>query len=214
MDITVKKLTNIGLLHAANEATTGHASEMTLEQAYKAGHSNIRTQLFWIVCREIPLCVASQLTRHHVGVQFFQRSRRPDRGGESFGDVVADIARRVEALGEMREERGRCKNAAIAANQVHSLYYRFDRKAPTDLAMLINAEALINMAHKRMCARASLETRKVVRAIAEGVKDADPALYKHLEPICLHRGGRCSEPHGCGPIPDVSPWTSVDDLPW
>ena len=128
MKINIQKLTNLDLLRRANEFTTDHESRMSLATAYRLGHSPIRTQLFWVELREIPLFVASQLVRQHVGVQFFQKSHRPDRNPDA-------------------KDEG--------------------RMTPTDLVFICNAEALINMAHKRLCGKASAETREVVRAICE-----------------------------------------------
>lgn len=92
MHVTIKKLTDVKLLQCANSFTTGRDSHMTLARAYRHGHSPIRTQLFWVECREIPLFVASQLVRSHVGVQFFQLSKRPDRGGSDLSSVCATLA--------------------------------------------------------------------------------------------------------------------------
>lgn len=161
MKINTQKLTNADLLRRANEFTTGHESRMSLATAYRLGHSPIRTQLFWVELREIPLFVASQLVRQHVGVQFFQKSHRPDRNPDA-------------------KDEG--------------------RMTPTDLAFIINAEALINMSHKRLCRKASAETREVVRAICELVEEQDSDLYQHLVPQCVYRGGICPESKCCGYI--------------
>lgn len=161
MNIKVTKLTDVELLRRANSFTTGHESKMSLAMAYRLGHSPIRTQLFWVELREIPLFVASQLVRQHVGVQFFQKSHRPDRNPDA-------------------KDEG--------------------RMTPTDLAFIINAEALINMAHKRLCGKASRETREVVKAICELVEEQDPDLYQHLVPQCVYRGGICPESKCCGYI--------------
>lgn len=159
MNIKVTKLTDLYLLQKANSFTSGKESHMNLATAYKNGHSPIRTQLFWIACEGIPLFVASQLVRQHVGVQFFQKSHRPDRNPNA------------------RDE---------------------GRMTPTDLAFIINAEALINMAHKRLCTKASKETWEVVRAICDLVEECDPDLQRHLVPQCVFRGGICPEPKSCG----------------
>lgn len=194
MNVTVTKLTNVDLLRKANSFTTGHESHMTLAKAYAYQHSPIRTQLFWIECREIPLFVASQLVRSHVGVQFFQRSKRTDRGGCDFRKECEDLANELAYAfdtdcGDVKEE---------LCGKVNDLPNHFDRYAPTDLAFIANAEALINMAHKRLCAKASPETREIFGQICELVEEQDPDLYKHLVPQCVYRGGICPEPKGCG----------------
>ena len=101
MNVTVTKLTDVELLRKANSFTTGHESHMTLAKAYAYQHSPIRTQLFWIECREIPLFVASQLVRSHVGVQFFQQSKRTDRGGCDFRKECEDLANGLASAFDM-----------------------------------------------------------------------------------------------------------------
>lgn len=199
MEINVTKLTDVDLLRKANSFTTGKDSKMTLADAYKYGHSPIRTQLFWIELRDIPLFVASQLVRSHVGVQFFQKSKRTDRGGEDFAEVCEHLAQCVMEIDE---------NDVCASNrqgmfqqeicdEIKSLPKRFDRLAPTDLACVINAEALINMAHKRLCFKASEQTRELMSAIVCEVAQVDPNLAHYMVPMCAARGGVCSEPYGC-----------------
>lgn len=194
MNVTVTKLTDVELLRKANSFTTGHESKMTLAKAYAYQHSPIRTQLFWIECREIPLFVASQLVRSHVGVQFFQRSKRKERGGEDFRNVCYNLSQDFNDAFCMGDEEDLDKCIETAKTLPH----HFDRYAPTDLAFIANAEALINMAHKRLCAKASLETREIFGQICELVEEQDPDLYKHLVPQCVYRGGICPEPKGCG----------------
>ena len=193
MKVSVEKLTDVRLLQRANSFTTGHESKMTLAQAYRAGHSPIRTQLFWVECTDIPLFVASQLVRSHVGVQFFQRSKRTDRGGEDFRSVCYNLSQDFNGAFCMGDEEdlGKCIETAKTLPQ------RFDRYAPTDIAFIINAEALINMAHKRLCAKASAETRDLMTKIALEIAIVDPELAEHLVPQCVFRGGICSEPKSC-----------------
>ena len=197
MIVSVTKLTDVELLQEANASTTGHDSIMTLERAYRYGHSPIRTQQFWIVCKDIPLFVASQLVRSHVGVQFYQRSKRTDRGGVDFTERCKRIADRLNEIGI----NGGYYDKRIATSvreEILELPNEFDRYAPTDISFIINAEALMNMAHKRLCSKASLETRKLMAMIKHEIEVVDPALAKHLVPMCVYRGGICSEPKSCG----------------
>ena len=197
MIVSVTKLTDVELLQEANSSTTGHDSIMTLERAYRYGHSPIRTQLFWIVCKDIPLFVASQLVRSHVGVQFYQRSKRTDRGGADFTERCKRIADKLNEIG-IKDGYYDKINAASVREEILELPKEFDRYAPTDLSFVINAEALMNMAHKRLCSKASLETRKLMAMIKHEIEEVDPALARHLVPMCVYRGGICSEPKSCG----------------
>ena len=194
MDIQATKLTDLDLLHRANEFTTGHESNMSLERAYFYGHSPIRTQIFWVEMIDIPLFVASQLVRQHVGVQFFQRSKRIDRGGEDFTEVCDDLTRDITEIWKQQDADAVAGLQSIIAD----LPNRFDRYAPTDLACIINAEALINMAHKRLCSKASKETREVVEILRDKVAEVDRALARMMVRPCVAHGGICREPKCCG----------------
>ena len=196
MQVTVEKLTGVQLLQRANRFTTGRDSHMDLATAYRYGHSPIRTQLFWIECTDIPLFVASQLVRSHVGIQCFQLSKRTDRGGEDFRTVCTDLANGLANAYDFK-----CEDVITElCDKVNELPERFDRYAPTDLAFIINAEALINMAHKRLCTKASVETRTLMAMIAHEAIREDPDLAGHLVPQCIWRGGICPEPKSCGYI--------------
>lgn len=194
MEISVKKLTDLDLLHRANEFTTGHESKMGLKRAYFYGHSPIRTQIFWVEMKDIPLFVASQLVRQHVGVQFFQRSKRVDRGGEDFAYVCNEIASDVA---KYWGNQGADMMLSLQ-HEIYQLPNRFDRYAPTDLACIINAEALINMAHKRLCTKASKETRELVEALRDKIAEVDPALAQMMVRPCVANGLICHEPKSCG----------------
>lgn len=196
MKVSVEKLTSVKLLHKANSFTTGHESNMTLATAYKYGHSPIRTQLFWVECKEIPLFVASQLVRSHVGVQFYQRSKRTDRGGADFTERCKRLAEKANEIGVNGGEFDKRLATRLSA-EISELPNEFDRYAPTDLSFIVNAEALMNMAHKRLCTKASPETRKLMQMIKHEVNIVDPDLAKHLVPMCVYRNGLCSEPKGC-----------------
>lgn len=204
MKAKVTKLTNIDLLRKANSFTTGKGSKMSLATAYKTMHSPARTQLFWIELYDIPLFVASQLVRSHVGVQFFQRSKRADRGGEDFPCECHDFGQRLDLIAENINEGLSEKEADKLAqtlgemeNEVKAWPRRFDRYAPTDLALIINAEALVNMAHKRLCTKASAETRQIVQDVCDLINEQDPDLYPHLVRPCV-ACGVCKEIKPCG----------------
>lgn len=193
MKISVEKITGLNLLQRANRFTTGRESKMTLAKAYKHGHTPIRTQLFWVEATDIPLYVASQLVRSHVGVQFFQLSKRTDRGGKDFREVCESLSETARTIFEYGQPM-----ADALAFDIWQLAQHFDRYTPTDLAFIINAEALINMAHKRLCAKASKDTRQLMLLLRQEIKNVDPELFEHLVPICTYRGGICTEPKSCG----------------
>jgi hypothetical protein len=75
------------------------------------------------------------------------------------------------------------------------------RLSPVNHFMLINAQALIQMARKRLCGAAHLQTRRVMHALRDAVAVADPVLARFMVPECDYRGGRCHELKSCGRSP-------------
>lgn len=199
MNIKVRKLTGVELLREANSFTTNKESKMSLQTAYRLKHSPIRTQIFWIEMRDIPLFVASQLVRSHVGIQCFQLSKRADRGGEDFRKACEEIASMAGTIfptdGYSFEEE--YQHRATTADSIRLLPRQFDRYAPTDIAMLINAEAIMNMSAKRLCAKASKETREIWQKTLELIEEVDPDLVKFCKKPCV-LSGVCRESKSCG----------------
>ena len=79
----------------------------------------------------------------------------------------------------------------------------YDRnKAPQDqlvsMNWWMNAEELITIAHKRLCSKASPETREVVQMICNAVLEVNPEFDGLLVPLCEYRGGICDEFEPCG----------------
>lgn len=70
--------------------------------------------------------------------------------------------------------------------------------APVTMCWYMNAEELINIAHKRLCMQASKETRELVKAICDKVIELNPEFKDVLVPNCAYRGGVCSEFNCCG----------------
>lgn len=213
-NVSVRKLTDDNLMREAAAFTTGKECKMSLAKAYALGHSIIRTQIFWVELCDIPLFVASQLVRSHVGVQFFQRSKRPDRGAQDFRAICADLSQHAKGLArkitcDMDDDQ--VDDLTEAVDELGDFFDDFkdmyDRYAPTNLAFMINAEALMNMAHKRLCSKASAETRKIMQLIVDEVREVDADLARHLVPQCVFRGGICSEVKSCG----LNHTKSVDD---
>lgn len=80
---------------------------------------------------------------------------------------------------------------------------KYDRtKAPQDAPVImrisLNAESLMTLANKRLCSKASPETREVVRQMCEQVLKQCPEFAGLLVPMCEYHGGVCHEMQSCG----------------
>ena len=78
----------------------------------------------------------------------------------------------------------------------------YDRtKAPQDtpvtMRVTLNAEALMNLANKRLCMKASPETREVVQKMCRLAEKVMPELKGLLVPMCEYHGGVCHEMQSC-----------------
>ena len=72
------------------------------------------------------------------------------------------------------------------------------RWQPVNHMMLCNAQALVNMARKRLCRKASNETTATMQAIVNAVRRfGDFALAERMVPECEYRRG-CREIKTCG----------------
>lgn len=80
---------------------------------------------------------------------------------------------------------------------------KYDRnKAPQDasitMRITLNAEALLTLANKRLCMKASPETREVVKEMCRLAEEKVPELHEFLVPMCDYHGGICYEVQSCG----------------
>jgi len=75
------------------------------------------------------------------------------------------------------------------------------RCAPVQMILDVNAEELMVMANKRLCAQAAPITRAIMQGMADLAGRATPEIKRHLVPMCVRDGGRCHEMRSCGRCP-------------
>lgn len=204
--VSVRKLTDIELLREACETTFLGTSHASLSSLYKSEHSPVRTQLFWISLKNIPLFVSTHLLRHHVGSVPFQLSCRDDRKGGNPGlpGRVEEIKTQLQSILEHFSKGGSYHNGihTEAENIITELDWiaeNTDRQTPVNLSLCINAQSLIDMAKLRLCTGcASKETVIVFRAIKNEIAKIDPELAAMMVRKCVYRNGLCGEQRCCG----------------
>ena len=69
--------------------------------------------------------------------------------------------------------------------------------APVRHSCIANAQALISISRKRLCACASPETREAWRSVVDAVREIAPEVADVCVPECVYRGF-CPEMKGCG----------------
>lgn len=71
-----------------------------------------------------------------------------------------------------------------------------DRNTPINHAMIINAQALVNMSRKRLCRKSADETRHVWETVKNEIEKIDSALSEVMVAECIYRG-ECNELINC-----------------
>ena len=66
-----------------------------------------------------------------------------------------------------------------------------------DMDVAANAQALINVSRKRLCSKASPETRIAWQRAKNAINDIDPVMASKMVPNCIYRGF-CPERETCG----------------
>lgn len=69
--------------------------------------------------------------------------------------------------------------------------------AVVDHECIVNAQTLITISRKRLCAQASPETRQAWRLVVEALRQTDPEVAACCVPECVYRGF-CPEFKSCG----------------
>jgi len=204
--VSVRKLTDLELLQEACATTFLGTSHATLISLYKSEHSPVRTQLFWISLKNIPLYISTHLIRHHVGSVPFQLTCRDDKNGGNPGlpGKIDSIIERLKSLVDTWH-----KDVEFVGNYQHEvdaiyselewLKNNADRETPVNLSLCINAQSLIDMSKLRLCTGcASPGTVIVFQAIKDEISKIDPDLASVMVRKCVYRGGICGEPRCCG----------------
>lgn len=103
--------------------------------------------------------------------------------------VATHLARHVHAQPYIKSQR----------NDRQSEYDRNKAPQDTPVCMIydVNAEELMNIAHKRLCRKASEETRELVYMMCYEVGNVCPEFKGFLVPNCQYLG-RCPEMKTCG----------------
>lgn len=71
------------------------------------------------------------------------------------------------------------------------------RSTPVNMILDVNAEELMVIANKRLCNKASKETREVVAMMCAAVIEKCPEFEEFLVPMCVYHGGVCHEMQSC-----------------
>ena len=90
-------------------------------------------------------------------------------------------------------------------NDRQSRYDRDKAQQNTEVKMIldVNAEELMVIANKRLCAKAAPETRNLVEMICAMTVNRCPEFADFLVPMCVYQGNVCHEMYPCGRCDDT-----------
>lgn len=200
LQISVRKLTDEELMREACESTFLGKSNARLLDLYKAEHSPVRTQLFWVTLKNVKLFVSTHLLRHHVGCVPFQLTCRDDRKGGNPGMVqkCKELTTKLKAINAQLTPDTINHIAYDCIEEVEWLAENADRNTKVNLSLLVNAQSLIDMAKLRLCTCAHIETREAFAKIKQEIAKVDPSLASMMVRKCVYRNGLCGELRCCG----------------
>lgn len=173
-----------------------------------SGHFSPSRHIYWWFSVEgISRVCTHQLVRHSVGVAINQASgvfQGVDNDPSKFvvPNKVSEILDEDEVL---RARYFHLINEALDINEKlvekgasnSDARYIIPMSQMSALNFALTPEALIHVAHERLCNHAQWEIRSVIKACCDQVIAIEPAFRKLLVPKCFYLN-RCNEAKSCG----------------
>ena len=79
--------------------------------------------------------------------------------------------------------------------------HELPQDAPVNHYMVVNAQEIIAISKKRLCAKASPETRQIWQMVVDEIRKIEPELAAFCQPECWWCGNQCPEIVPCGKCP-------------
>ena len=173
-----------------------------IKKVISSGHySTIEHIQLTFAINNISRAATHQLVRHRH-MSFSQKSQRYVREKSEFDYVIPSA---IEANKEL------CKKFEQFMQDTAGLYQEFIQNGVksedarsilpnatvSSIVTSLNLRELIHLANLRLCTRAQLEIRMVVKKMCALVEEKEPWLAEHLVPKC-ERLGYCDEDNSCG----------------
>ena len=173
-----------------------------IKKVISSGHySTIEHIQLTFAINNISRAATHQLVRHRH-MSFSQKSQRYVKEKGEFDYIIPSAIKANKEL---------CKKFELFMQDTAALYQEFIQngiKSEDARSILPNATAssivtslnlreLIHLANLRLCTRAQLEIRMVVKKMCALVEEKEPWLTEHLVPKC-ERLGYCDEDKSCG----------------
>lgn len=180
-DTSWKRALNEARRTAGKPVLDKEPSEKWKRMSLMAEHSPIKLVEYTIMFSDLRQWVGVHILRHEHLLPFIH-SQREDRR--------EDIDAMVEKFLSVVEED-------IKTSPDFNKRDLLPQGQPNDQDFVVNAQTLINISRKRLCACASKETREAWNLVKETLKEVDPTIVPFMVKNCIYRGF-CPEMSCCG----------------
>lgn len=176
-----------------------------IKRVIGSGHySTIEHIQLTFAVQNVSRACTHQLVRHRH-MSFSQKSQRYVKEKGEFDYIMPKTIEKNPKLKEKFEEfilntsnlYQEFIEAGIPAEDARSI---LPNAAASSLVTSLNLRELIHLANLRLCTRAQLEIRMLVKAMVDEVIKKEPWLKPYLVPKC-ERLGYCDEDKSCGKMP-------------
>ena len=168
------------------------------KHCFNTGHYSGSRHIFFAFHIDLPRSSADQIVRHQDGVVKNMQSQRYVNKSNFTYYTSPDIKNNEKVKDLYEKEMENIKKAYIeiieSLKEVDINGEHANEQArgilPMDieskLALALNIEGLIHLAHKRLCLRTQEHTRKITKLIVDEAIKAVPELKEHLVPECQY----------------------------
>lgn len=173
----------------------------------KSGHTSVLEHIsFTFQVSEVSRALLAQLTRHRIASYTVRSQRYCEEDGFGYVDIPAcrpdgaytynrimdlvNLAYKALRVAEVPAEDARM----VLPNACH-----------TQLVVTMNARALINASHERLCTRAQWEIRELFKQMKAAVEPVCPEVAEWMRPKCEEDPEYpfCTEAKSCGRHPKL-----------
>lgn len=192
-----------GAIEIFDNITSDNEKKLALiKRVISSGHySTIEHIQLTFAINNISRAATHQLVRHRH-MSFSQKSQRYVKEKGEFDFVVPPAIEANKELYKKFEEHMQ-KTAELYAQFIENGIKGEDARSilpnatTSSMVTSLNLRELIHLANLRLCTRAQLEIRMVVKKMCALVEEKEPWLASHLVPKC-ERLGYCDEDNSCG----------------
>ncbi len=176
-----------------------------IKRVISSGHySTIEHIQLTFAINNVSRALTHQLVRHRH-MSFSQKSQRYVKEKGEFDYIIPkpiennpELCQKFEDfMKEISTKYQEFIEAGIKAEDARAI---LPNAAASSIVVSVNLRELIHVANLRLCTRAQLEIRQLLKKMCELVIEREPWLGEHLVPKC-ERLGYCDEDKSCGRKP-------------